>query len=147
MRPLIFLFSLLTLISCSHTIDCRRHHLTFSVSDYGRDSSKQMIVRVIRYQNESNFTLPLDSTDNILNSEEFYYPFDGDKEYVVILLPQNRRHTLRRLHYGEDKRKGSPGLDSEQCYDSATYEKDGIAISVPMTLEGEGWGSGKYAYL
>lgn len=131
----------LLLGACNHTIVCRPTNTIayFLIKDH--DTASQY-VRVVRYEAGSNFTKPVDSTEEIKNMT-FPLTVEQGKDYAILVLPQNRRHTLTKISFGKDKRKGSPGLDSEQCTSSITFTLDGSVKKQPMAVGG----SGGYLYM
>lgn len=137
---LFFATLLLWLSSCNNTIICRTEKTIryFNIPDY--DSAQMTVLRVVRYEGGSNYTSVLDSTDNPINSpSNITHPFEENKEYKLVLLPQKRVHTLKNVHYGDEKRKGSPGRDSEQCHTSITYTYDGKTVTQPYYVSSGGY--------
>lgn len=141
----IFVLALITSIglclsSCNNTIICRTEKSIryFYIPDY--DSTQMTVLRVVRYEGGSNYNSVLDSTNNAINSPfNITHPFEENKEYKLVLLPQNRVHTLKDVHYGNEKRKGSPGRDSEQCHTSITYTYDGKTVTQPYYVSSGGY--------
>lgn len=132
---------LFILSSCNYTIVCRPTNTIayFLIKDH--DTASQY-VRVVRYEAGSNFTKPVDSTEEIKDMT-FPLTVEQAKDYAILVLPQNRRHTLTNISFGKDKRKGSPGRDSEQCTSSITFTLDGTVMKQPMAVGG----SGGYLYM
>lgn len=127
---------LLMLSACNHTIICKPTQTIsyFLIKDY---DTVEQYVRVVRYEAGSNFSKPVDSTEEIKNMT-FPLRVEQGKDYAILVLPQNRRHTLTKISLGKDKRKGSPGLDSEQCTSSITFTLDGTMMKQPMAVGGTG---------
>ncbi|MCF8449124.1 MAG: hypothetical protein K9G49_04560 [Taibaiella sp.] len=74
----------------------------------------------------SNYTSVPDSTNNAINSPfNITYQFEENKEYKLVLLPQDRVHTLKNVHYGNEKRKGSPGLSVQGAPEHMIKKKSG----------------------
>lgn len=124
--------------SCNHTIICRTETVIhyMRIPDY--DTAVNQYVRVIRYEGQSKFTQFIDSSDERVLTGSFSYAFDEDKDYKLVVLPQNRRHTLSDIQHGHEKRKGSPGRDSEQCKTSITFTLDGVEKTQPFSVGGLG---------
>jgi hypothetical protein len=107
------------------------------ISDF--DTNATTVLRVVRYDAGTNFAKPLDSTDRILPDPfNVGVPADDTKDYEIVVLPQNRRHKLANVHFGNEKRKGSPGLDSEQCTTSINFTFDGEQMTMKMAVGGTG---------
>lgn len=128
--------------SCNYTIECRepRDIRYFSIPDY--DSSVKTRLRVVRYDANGSFSSAIDSTDLLLPSPfDIEVPADPTKDYVIVLLPQNRRHRLQNVKFGHETRKGSPGRDSEQCQTSISFNFDGTSLTQPWTVGGTSTGA------
>lgn len=141
LNPL-FLFFVSGLIICAcNKIVCQKDGTIryFTISDY--DTSVKTSFRVVRYDIGSNFTIALDSTERVLeNPFNLSLPVEESKEYKIVLLPQKRQHRIANIHLGNEKRKGSPGRDSEQCHVSITFTYDGETIEQPYWVNAGGGG-------
>lgn len=63
--------------------------------------------------------------------EKYSVPADETKDFQLVLLPQNRRHQLQNVKFGNENRKGSRGRDSVQCKTSITFTYDGVDKQIP----------------
>lgn len=146
MKYFFLLFSAIVTLffaSCNNTIHCTHPYsiMYFRIPDF--DTLTPTTLRVVRFDAGSNFSVALDSTDLLLPSpSNISVPADETKDYQLVLLPQNRRHQLQNLKFGKEKRKGSPGRDSEQCKTSITFTYDGVEKEIPWRVgsaEGGGY--------
>ncbi len=140
LKMIVFALALWSLVSsCGHTIHCLTSKWVryFHIPDF--DTAVTTTMKVIRYEGGSNFTRAVDSTELVLQSPfNLGLTVEEAKDYRIVLLPQNRVHLLKDIHFGHEKRKGSPGLDSEQCEGSISYIYDGESYTQPMSVGGSG---------
>lgn len=136
-----YIFSLLYAIatlffaSCNTTIHCTHPYaiMYFSIPDF--DTLLPSTLRVVRYQSGTQYVVALDSTDLLLSSPfNISIPADATKDYQIVLLPQNRKHQLQNVKFGQEKRIGSPGRDSEQCKTSISFTYDGVEKEIPWRV-------------
>ena len=121
--------------SCNNTIHCTHPYAIMYFNIYDFDTLLPTTLRVVRYQSGTQYVVALDSTDLLLSSPfNISVPADATKDYQLVLLPQNRRHQLQNVKFGYEKRKGSPGRDSEQCKTSISFTYDGVEKEIPWRV-------------
>ena len=116
---LMLLFSPAVLLIESCKGNCENPHI-YRTQLLTYDSSRDRQVRIITYEGGNNFTSAIDSTEIPLSSNLFQYYFEGYKDYKIILLPENKTHLLRDIHFGNEK-GGYSGKQSDACSTSASY--------------------------
>lgn len=129
---LLAMFPMLLLISCSHKIVCEKP-LVSQMQLPANDTTKNCTVMVIQYKAGSNMTQVLDSaTVSADTFKTFYYSFSENTDYKIVLRPQGKVHTFSGLHFNNESKKGSTGLDSDMCSTSGTYILDGNTVQIPF---------------
>jgi len=120
--------------SCSHTITCKHADITMALDNY--DSTSDSTCMVIQYQIKGmiggNLTVDIDTVISTYDKRNrcFHYLFKENTSYKIIVPSRNATHELSEIHFGNETRKGSPGLSSDMCWNSLTYNFDGNIINI-----------------
>lgn len=122
--------------ACNHTIDCKKPLVgDMIIKNNSLDTTiHEQYFTVITYAQGSKYANPLSTTTVSASAygNNYYYNFEEGKDYELFIEPQHTRYTLTNLHFGDFKKKGSPGMSSDGCYQSCTYILNGTTIKSPM---------------